>query len=285
MGKIPVQYHFNDRAGYIQFDTETNKLEVKSDGEFIEINSAGGIPPGTDTILTVGSTGDYATIEDAIDYLQSSNIVTPINKSVTIEILDGITSQVEISNADLSYLKITGSFMTNLDDVASPQTFSYNKNGITQTITPVFILKNVKGLNLDIDSINDGFNDSSVVYAENSDFSLNIAEGGEVGIYLKNSKLNSLTSISAVFYAIIAENSIVNVSDANIRSSFGIVADSSQVYAANADAAEADNPHSSSIHYRIFNGGIVYMDSNTFGLGSETKNTISANGIIFDPRT
>ena len=131
MAKIPVSKYPN-QAGYLQFDTDTNQLEVFSDGTFKDILSGLGVATEdynglmtkedktklnkigieNNVLITVGNGGDFATLNEA---LKEASKYYPlyVNGGVTVEIrllagfvLDEPT--IHIENLDLRYVVITG---------------------------------------------------------------------------------------------------------------------------------------------------------------------------------
>lgn len=66
MAKIPVSKYPN-QAGYMQFDTNNNRVEVFSDGKF---GPVGAVPFDHDINIYVGPGGDFDNPDDALDYIQ-----------------------------------------------------------------------------------------------------------------------------------------------------------------------------------------------------------------------
>ena len=66
MAKIPVSKYPN-QAGYMQFDTNNNRVEVFSDGKF---GPVGAVPFDHDIDIYVGPGGDFDNPDDALDYIQ-----------------------------------------------------------------------------------------------------------------------------------------------------------------------------------------------------------------------
>ena len=67
MTKIPTQNRYPDRAGYTVLNTDTNQLEVFSDGKF---GPVGAVPFDHDIDIYVGPGGDFETPDEALDYIQ-----------------------------------------------------------------------------------------------------------------------------------------------------------------------------------------------------------------------
>ena len=67
MARIPTQNKYPDRAGYTVLNTDTNQLEVFSDGKF---GTVGAIPFDHDIHIYVGPGGDFEDHIQALDYIQ-----------------------------------------------------------------------------------------------------------------------------------------------------------------------------------------------------------------------
>lgn len=67
MAMIPIQSKYPDRAGYTVLNTDTNQLEVFSDGKF---GPVGAIPYNKTFQIFVGPNGDFETIDEAFNYIE-----------------------------------------------------------------------------------------------------------------------------------------------------------------------------------------------------------------------
>ena len=71
MARIPTQNRYPDRAGYTVLNTDTNQLEVFSDGTFKPIvGTVGAIPFDHNIHIYVGPGGDFEDHIQALDYIQ-----------------------------------------------------------------------------------------------------------------------------------------------------------------------------------------------------------------------
>ena len=111
MARIPTQNRYPDRAGYTVLNTDTNQVEVLSDGIFKPI---GGVPEFENSIdIYVGPGGDYATVNEAFAYINSikPTLRADYNNEPIVNLIFKtgyeLTQGIRINNQYMPWLNIT----------------------------------------------------------------------------------------------------------------------------------------------------------------------------------
>lgn len=147
MARIPTQSKYPDRAGYLTLNTDTNEVEVFSDGTFKSaVNKVfSGLPEGAVNVKDFGAKGDGITddtiaIQNAINsnksiiyvpsgtYLTTSPLLVPNGKTI---IGDNPKTTI-IKNVSSNVFELTGNTNLSGDNVIieSLQILGYNRQNI-----------------------------------------------------------------------------------------------------------------------------------------------------------
>lgn len=305
---------------YVATDTGVlTRLPAGNDGEILKANS--GTPEGlqwapggarseltSNITVTVGSGGDFPSIKAALSDLVS--LYYPIylsnnNPKVTINLLSGfvMAEQITIEYLDLSWITITGDDAeTTIARSAVPsaiwapfharqastlpiigQLFSMDTSGTANSQKGINVsncskaiilegcgVKNATGIGLNVEN-------SSMGVCEGSIFS----GAGLYGILSINSSIVHATNVNVSGAGSIGINtraSLVNAAGCNASGAvrYGVVCGSAGLL--NIHGGDCSGAGTTGII--VENGGIINADVAT-GTLSQTKNTITSEGIIF----
>ncbi len=278
------------------------RLPAGEDGYILKVNS--GAPEGlmwgpggmkqeltSNMTVTVGSGGDFSTINAALENVVSLYYPKYISEGgcprITINLLSGfvMSEQVLVESLDLSWITITGvdaetvinrSALTKSFELFYPA-FATNNGGFLPIIGQLFNM-NTTGESTNRHGVFVSSNARGIILS-----GCGVKNAGSYGIYATNTSTISALGANvsgAGSFGILADNgSIINARSINASGagSFGI-------YAANASTINARNANASSTgNYGIavYDGAAIINASNATGTLSQTANTITNRGIIF----
>lgn len=246
----------------------------------------------TETV-TVGSGGDFATINAALAYATKKYPVyvsATVRPRVTINLLTGfvMAEQVIVDGQDLSWITIssvgaevtiTRSALTTANAAGRFPAFTAQNGGFTPIINVLFNM-DASGTSTNRDGLM-AFNNSRAIILSDKGFK-NV---GGVGIYAaRGSTINAhgANASGATIDGITAERaSTINAESAN-ASGAGVVGiyaiRSSTINAQGSNAQRGGSPGTND--FVVFDGSIISAQGRTGGT-SQTVNTLTINGIIF----
>ena len=223
MARIPTQSKYPDRAGYTVLNTDTNQLEVFSDGSFKTI---GGVTELENPIdIYVGPGGDYATVNEAFAYINSikpklsTSYWTDDTPTINLIFKTGytFTQRIPIINQFMPWLTITQ------EDINTPLNVNF-----TEYAGVINIFKSVIGeINLNLYNPNSYTTALGLQVSSNSyiDYVSLTAENMRTGITMRNSEirfinklvLNKIGDYGLLLmyncYAQVAKDAILSIND------------------------------------------------------------------------
>lgn len=267
----------------------------------------------SDLTVTVGSGGDYATINAALEDIVARYY--PTYKSggncprVTISLLSGfvMSEQLLVESLDLSWITITGddaettidrSALTTMFEGAYPafgvtdggflpiigQLFNMDASGASSTRDGIKVANNSRAIVRDGCGIKNAGGAGvsvaygSVLFANGAIF----ANADSSGVNVSHGSMASVNDVdvsNADNTGVVASRgSVVEAQGANVSGagSYGIHV----YYGAFADASNADASNAGTHGFRVGSGGIIAANGGT-GTLNQTANTVTASGIIF----
>jgi len=258
--------------GALWLDTSDNEFQgTIYDDIFDSLNNK---PDRLTTVETVnvGSGGDFATINEAIAYATTKYpqyVVGATKAEFVINLLSGfvMAEQVIVKGLNLGWIRIQGedaetviqrsALTEGLVPVTSAQPTFGSLNGTLPIIGQLFIM----------DSSGTADIQSGIILANSS---ATIANGAGI----KNAPWNGLSANYSSKVSAVA-SIFTGAGQYGVHSSSGSI-----IYLANANAQRGASPSPTDIF--VAAGGFVSAQGATGGL-SQTKNTLTANGIIFQP--
>ena len=249
------------------------------------INADKPVNKGADITVTVGSGGDYSTINDALAAL-SAYYPLYVSGGFTAEIslLTGFTmaEQVLVSGIDLSWITITAvDASTTITRSALTVSFggTYPAFGVIMGRLPVI------GALFSMDSSGTATNRNFITARDGSFVKVSVSCGcqyaGENGIALYDASSAMLTGADfshATNNGIYAKACVVQANGANVSyaGSSGVLS----AYASSVDASSANGENASTSGFRVATGGNICAGGVT-GTLSQAENTLTASGIIY----
>ena len=244
----------------------------------------------TDIVVEVGTGGDHATINAALEELtqyQGRYKKEGFNAEIRLLADFVMEEQVLISGLDLGWIRITGvDAETVIDRAALDTEFEGRypafgvRRGTLVTIDQLFNM-NTTGTAADRDGVfvNDSSRASVLAGA-------GVKNAGFIGMHADKASMVTVDGANFSGAAVICVRSVASFVSAVSAIGTGAGAKGCQAWrggiinAASANFQRGVSPHSTDIEIVRF--GLINADSATGGL-SQTKNTVTANGIIFQP--
>lgn len=270
-----------------EFNDLNSSVDVGFQGVLADIEDLDQRQASANVTYTVGTGGDYTTLNEAV--LEMSKLYPIYVKGgieVTLQLMTGFTmsEQILIYGIDLSWIKITSvdaevTIIRSALSQALHPTIAYGYpaiGGVGAILPTIDVL-------FTMDSSGTATLRSGIIYAGSSGFiesgagCKNAADSGLAVLSSRVSAIGTVWSGSATTGATAQGGALLDLSYSDCTGcDYGVISAS----ASNLNALSTDAGTAGTYGFYVAGGGIMSATSAT-GTLSQTKNTISASGIIF----